>query len=77
MPASHETVKKLPAVSGSSGRLVVEQMAEETDAVPQWPGCVFEDNSLSYEEAMKAFMAASEAKSKASESASGPRQAMN
>ncbi|NTU95137.1 MAG: transposase family protein [Bacteroidales bacterium] len=70
VPASHETVKKLPAVSGSSGRLVVEQMAEETDAVPQWPGCVFEDNSLSYEEAMKAFMAASEAKSKTFESAS-------
>jgi hypothetical protein len=70
VPASHETVKKLPAVSGSSGRLVVEQMAEETDAVPQWPGCVFDDDSLSYEEAMKAFMAASEAKSKAFESAS-------
>ena len=70
VPASHETVKKLPAVSGSSGRLVIEQMAEETETVPQWPGCVFDDNSLSYEEAMKAFMAASEAKTKACESAS-------
>ena len=75
VPASHETVEKLPAVSSSSGRLVVEQMAEETDAVPQWPGCVFEDNSLSYEEAMKAFMAASEARSKASESASADSSA--
>jgi transposase len=70
VPASHETVKKLPAVSGSSGRLVVKQMAEETEAIPQWPGCVFDDNSLSYEEAMKAFMAASEARSKTFESAS-------
>ena len=75
VPASHEAMAKLPAVSGSSGRLVVERMAEETEAVPQWPGCVFDNDSLSYEEAMKAFMAASEAKSKASESDSADSSA--
>ncbi len=59
VPVSHEIEKKLPAVSGSSGRLVVEQMAEDSEEVPQWPGRVFEDKTLSYEEAMEKFAAAS------------------
>ena len=59
VPVSHETEKKLPAVSGSSGRLVVKQMAEDSEEVPQWPGRVFEDKTLSYEEAMEKFAAAS------------------
>jgi transposase len=67
VPVSHEIEKKLPAVSGSSGRLVVEQLAEDTEKVPQWPGRVFEDTTLSYEEAMEKFAAASATQSKESE----------
>lgn len=62
VPATHEAENKLPAVSGSSGRLVVEQPKEETTE-PQWPGRVFEDPSLDYAEAMQAFVAASQASS--------------
>lgn len=60
VPAEHEVSQKLPAVSGSSGRLVVERRPEE--AQKQWPGRVFEQEQLSYEEAMLKFVAASEAK---------------
>jgi len=56
----HEVSQKLPAVSGSSGRRVVERRPEEGEK--QWPGRVFEDDQLSYEEAMLKFVAASEAK---------------
>lgn len=58
VPASHETVEKLPAVSGSSGRLVIEPPAEPASA-PSWPGQVFADESRDYTEAMLAFVAAS------------------
>ena len=60
VPAEHEVNQKLPAVSGSSGRLVVEAAPQE--AQKQWPGRVFEDEQLSYEEAMLKFVAASQAK---------------
>lgn len=60
VPASHEVEQKLPAVSGSSGRLVIEQPVElESDHM--WPGRVFEDESLDYTEAMLRFVAASQA----------------
>jgi transposase InsO family protein len=65
VPATHEAERKLPAVSGSSGRLVVEQVIDER-AEPQWPGRVFEDESLDYEEAMLEFVAASSAQSPSS-----------
>jgi transposase InsO family protein len=58
VPASHEVADKLPAVSGSSGRLVVEQPAT-TDEQRQYPGRIFEDESLDYGEAMLAFVGAS------------------
>lgn len=58
MPASHEVASKLPAVSGSSGRLIVERCQAETDQ-DQWPGRVFENPELSYEEAMLGFVTAS------------------
>jgi transposase InsO family protein len=48
---------KLPAVSGSSGRLIVERTREAQE--PQYPGRVFEDQSLDYAEAMQAFVTAS------------------
>jgi transposase InsO family protein len=59
VPATHEAEQKLPAVSGSSGRLVVEQPKEE-EPERQWPGKVFEDESLDYTEAMLKFVTASQ-----------------
>jgi len=46
-------------VSGSSGRLVVERTQEETKE-REWPGQVFENPELSYEEAMRDFVAVSQ-----------------
>jgi len=62
VPATHEAQQKLPAVSGSSGRLVVEHPQEEQKE-KDWPGRVFEDESRDYTEAMLDFVAASQAKS--------------
>ena len=59
MPATHEVASKLPAVSGSSGRLIVGRSRAERDG-GQWPGRVFEDPGLSYEEAMLGFVTASQ-----------------
>ena len=41
----------MPAVSGSSGRLVVERIRSQ-DEEAQWPGQVFAEAGLDYEEAM-------------------------
>jgi transposase InsO family protein len=57
VPASHAAEEKLPAVSGSSGHLVVERAKDEAEA--QYPGRIFEDLSLDYAEAMQAFVAVS------------------
>jgi transposase InsO family protein len=57
VPAVHEVAEHLPAVSGSSGRLVVygpRQRAEEGERT--WPGQVFEDAELAYEAAMQEFV---------------------
>lgn len=51
--------EKLPAVSGSSGRLVIEQPADSASE-RRWPGQVFADESRDYTEAMLAFVAASQ-----------------
>jgi transposase InsO family protein len=59
VPASHENAEKLPAVSGSSGRLVIEQPKASTDE-RSWPGQVFADEKQEYTEAMLAFVAASQ-----------------
>lgn len=58
MPATHEAEKKLPAVSGSSGRLVIERPKDASED-RRWPGQVFNDPSLDYKEAMLDFVAAS------------------
>ncbi|MEM7536149.1 MAG: helix-turn-helix domain-containing protein [Chloroflexota bacterium] len=55
VPATHESEEKLPAVSGSSGRLKVEKIQEESSE-KTWPGRVFEDQTVTYEEAMKSFV---------------------
>jgi len=60
VPATHELADKLPAVSGSSGRLkIVPSQTEKEER--SWPGQVFENLELSYEEAMLEFVAASQA----------------
>jgi transposase InsO family protein len=58
VPATHIVASKLPAVSGSSGRLVIEAPLD-TAALPTYPGRIFEEAALSYEEAMHAYVAAS------------------
>lgn len=60
VPITHEPEHKLPAVSGSSGRLVVERQAEETDVV-DWPGRVFENEDQDYTQTMLDYVAASQA----------------
>jgi hypothetical protein len=62
VPVTHEAEKKLPAVSGSSGRLIIEQPKEKQNE-KDWPDRVFEDESRDYAEAMLGFVAASQAKS--------------
>ena len=47
---------KLPAVSGSSGRLIVERPPSE-DNSGAWPGRIFENLELPYADAMLAFVA--------------------
>lgn len=57
VPVRHEREVKLPAVSGSSGRLIVARGPAETSE-RQWPGEVFEDYALDYDEAMNGYVAA-------------------
>ena len=56
VPAIHEPEHKLPAVSGSSGRLVVERLAEERDE-GDWPGRVFEIENQDYTQTMLDYVA--------------------
>jgi transposase InsO family protein len=58
VPADHLVAEKLPAVSGSSGRLMISALPGET-AKRSSPGQVFADESLDYTEAMLKFVAAS------------------
>ena len=66
VPASHLADVKLPAVSGSSGHLVVERL-KESGQEPDYPGKVFADPDLEYAEAVQAFI-------QASQPLSGPRR---
>ena len=58
MPVSHLVDVKLPAVSGSSGHLVVERLKEPWQE-PDYPAKVFADLELDYAEAVQAFVKAS------------------
>jgi len=60
VPATHAAEQRLPAVSGSSGRLVVTPVRETTEE-HTWPGQIFEDPTVAYAEAMDAFVAAATA----------------
>lgn len=68
VPVEHQAEIKLPAVSGSSGRLVVEQLVSPK-AEPDYPGQVFADETLSYHDAMLKFVAASQAQAEPKEQA--------
>src|SRR4051812_17887233 len=56
VPMQHKIEEKLPAVSGSSGRLVVERTKAEKE-VACWPGLVFANGQLDYQEAMEQYAA--------------------
>jgi transposase InsO family protein len=71
VPASHEIEVKLPAVSGSSGRLVIEPPVK-AESKRTWPGQVFANESLDYPEAMLEFVAASSTKSQPTVSTANP-----
>ncbi len=57
VPQQHAAQEKLPAVSGSSGHLIVERLTAEGEA-PHWPGQVFAQAGLDYEEAMLQYVQA-------------------
>jgi hypothetical protein len=59
VPEMHAAQEKLPAVSGSSGHLVVERSASGEER-PAWPGQVFAESELSYEEAMQRYVQATQ-----------------
>jgi transposase InsO family protein len=59
VPVRHEQADEIPAVSCSSGHVHV-QHAKADSGERTWPGQVFEDPALSYEEAMLGFIAASQ-----------------
>ena len=59
MPVTHEGQEKLPAVSGSSGHLVIERVVTDQEQ-PVWPGQVFSDPALSFEAAMRQYVRATQ-----------------
>jgi transposase InsO family protein len=59
VPESHTAQDRLPAVSGSSGHLVIEWSARGKER-PHWPGQVFADAELSYEDAMQQYVQATQ-----------------
>lgn len=59
VPEQHEAQDKLPAVSGSSGHLVVEHLATVEEPAT-WPGQVFTETDLAYAEAMQQYVQATQ-----------------
>jgi transposase InsO family protein len=59
VPEQHVAQEKLPAVSGSSGHLVIERLAT-AEQPATWPGQVFAETDLAYEEAMQQYVQATE-----------------
>lgn len=54
VPIAHSAKEKLPAVSGSSGRLVVARPKQD-EAEAHWPGQVFAEVGLDYTAAMRQY----------------------
>lgn len=59
VPAEHEEAEAVPAVSGSSGRLVVSA-PKVAESERTWPGRVFESQDVNYSQAMDEYVAARE-----------------
>ena len=59
VPEVHPLQEKLPAVSGSSGHLVIER-SRVNEEQPSWPGQVFANSEMSFEEAMQAYVQATQ-----------------
>lgn len=59
VPAEHKEAEAVPAVSGSSGRLVVSA-PKVAEPERTWPGRVFERQDVSYSQAMDEYVAARE-----------------
>ena len=59
VPEVHTAQEKLPAVSGSSGHLVIERSPVGKEQ-PRWPGQVFAKPDLSFEEAMQTYVQATQ-----------------
>lgn len=55
VPEIHEAEERLPAVSGSSGHLIVGRTTTVKET-PYWPGLAFADSGLTYEEAMLQYI---------------------
>jgi len=68
VPATHEAIEDLPAVSGSSGKLKVCKPKARADE-RKWPGQVFAEPGISYEQAMDAYVNARSAETVPCESA--------
>jgi transposase InsO family protein len=56
VPEQHLAQAKLPAVSGSSGHLVIERLTAAENR-PRWPGQVFGEADVDYETAMRQYVA--------------------
>jgi hypothetical protein len=59
VPQEHTDQDKLPAVSGSSGHLVIERI-RPPDEKPYWPGQIFGEADLPYTEAMQQYVQATQ-----------------
>ena len=59
VPEQHIGQEKLPAVSGSSGHLVIDRQTP-ADESPTWPGQVFGEANLGYTEAMQQYVQATQ-----------------
>ena len=57
VPATHAQTEPVPAISGSSGRLVVSRVKRSAEE-RVWPGWIFEREALSYPESMEQFIVA-------------------
>lgn len=57
VPEQHEAQERLPAVSGSSGRLIIGHLAAEEETL-HWPGQIFAEAELDYATAMLQYVEA-------------------
>ena len=75
VPETHEAQEKLPAVSGSSGHLVIERCSTDEEK-PVWPGQVFANTDLPFEAAMRAYAQTTEDRQVHSHTPQGPTNSL-